>query len=195
MRQTPSPGKNIDFGLFGACGIKGGDAVADQLDKLAGGIAIPVTSQRGWTARLNYLTRAGHARQAAKAAGLTVTDRILKAWREGKQQPSRASLEKIGRAYRAVRRRNVAAHLLKRLNRDGRGTRIEVHPLDQSQVPQRHKRVLPHRELNVRRWDRLVGAWAAGDHTGLEAAWGDVIGDLGSDWGSYEYVTNVGFAA
>ncbi|MEU5163826.1 transcriptional regulator [Streptomyces sp. NPDC020875] len=189
------PEKNIEFGKFGAHGIKGGDAVADQLDKLAGGIATPVTSRRGWTARLNYLTKTEHARQAAKAAGLTVTDRTLKAWLEGKQKPSRASLEKIDRAYRAVRRQNVARHLLKRLNRDGRGTRIEIHPLNQSQVAQRHQRVLSHREMNVRRWDKIVGAWAAGDHRGLEDAWDDVIADLGSDWGGYEYVTNVGFAA
>ncbi|MFJ4879857.1 transcriptional regulator [Streptomyces sp. NPDC088745] len=189
------PQKNLRFGLFGARGIKGGDAVAAQLDRLAGGIATPVTSKRGWTARLNYLTRTDHARAAAKAAGLTVTDRTLKAWRGGKRTPSKASLQKIERAYTAVRRQNVAKHLLKRLNRDGRGTRIEIHPLNQSQVPQRNKRVLTHRTMNVRKWDRLVGAWAAGDSRELEAGWDDAIGDLGSDWGGYEYVTNVGFAA
>ncbi|GAA2247445.1 hypothetical protein GCM10010232_38330 [Streptomyces amakusaensis] len=189
------PEKTIDFGHYQARGVRGGDAVAGQLDKLAGGITTPVTAKRGWTARLNYLTRTDHARAAARAAGLTVTDRTLKAWLDGKRRPSRASLERIERAYKIVRRQNVAKHLLKRLNRDGRGTRIEIHPLDQSQVAQHHQRVLTHRSMNVRRWDRLVGAWAAGDHHGLEDAWDDVIADLGSDWGSYEYVTNVGFAA
>lgn len=37
-------------------------------------------------------------------------------------------------AYRAVRRQNVARYLLARLNREGRGTRLEIHPLNQSQV-------------------------------------------------------------
>ncbi len=189
------PEKNIDFGLFGARGVKGGEAVAHQLDRLAGGIATPVTARRGWTARLNYLTRTPHAAQAARVAGLTVTDRTLKAWRDGRRQPSSASLAKIERAYTTVRRRNVAKHLLKRLNRDGRGTRIEIHPLNQSQVPQPHKRVLNMRTMNVRDWDALVAAWAAGDAGGLEAAWDDTVVDLGSEWGSYEYVTNVGFAA
>ncbi|MFI5808348.1 transcriptional regulator [Streptomyces sp. NPDC051561] len=188
------PEKNLDFGKFGASGIKGSDALARQLDRLAGGIATPVTSKRGWSARLNYLTRTDHAREAAKAAGLTVTDRTLKAWREGKRTPSRASLEKIERAYTRVRRQNVATHLLKRLNSGG-GTRVEIHPINQSRVDQRLKRDVGYRTMNVRRWDTIVGSWAASDHTGLEAAWDDVIGDLGSNWGQYEYVTNVGFAA
>ncbi|MFJ4880860.1 transcriptional regulator [Streptomyces sp. NPDC088745] len=188
------PQRNHQFGLFGARGIKGSEAVARQLDRLAQGIATPVTSKRGWTARLNYLTRTDHARQAAKAAGLTVTDRTLKAWREGKRAPSRASLEKIERAYTAVRRQNVAKHLLKRLNSGG-GTRVEIHPVNQSQVDQPRKRVVEYRTMNVRRWDTIVGSWAASDHSELEEAWDDVIGDLGSDWGQYEYVTNVGFAA
>ncbi|SCD45486.1 hypothetical protein GA0115252_10676 [Streptomyces sp. DfronAA-171] len=49
------------------------------------------------------------------------------------------------------------------------------------------------RTLNVRRWDRIVGAW---DNAGLDAGWVDeVVVDLDSQWGQYEYVTNVGFTA
>ncbi|MFI0915369.1 MULTISPECIES: transcriptional regulator [Streptomyces] len=189
------PEKNIDFGKFGARGIKGSDAVARKLDELAGGIATPVTVRRGWMARLHYLTRTEHARAAAREAGLSVTDRTLKAWLEGKRAPSKANLARIDAAYRTVRRQNVARHLLRRLNREGRGTRVEIHPLDQSQVPRPLQRVVEYRTLNVRRWDRIVGSWAAGDHQGLDAAWDDTIVDLGSQWGQYEYVTNVGFAA
>ncbi len=154
-----------------------------------------MTARRGWTARLHYPDEVGQSRQAAREAGLTVTDRTLKAWLEGKRQPSKANLERIDAAYRAVRRRNVARHLLRRLNREGRGTRVEIHPLNQSQVPRPLQRVVEYRTLNVRRWDRIIGAWAAGDHQGLDAAWDDTIVDLGSQWGQYEYVTNVGFAA
>ena len=82
-------------------------------------------------ARLNYLTSSDHARQAARDAGLTVTDRTLKAWLEGKRHPSGKNLKKIDDAYRVVRRRNVARHLLKRLNANG-GTRVEIHPLNSS---------------------------------------------------------------
>jgi hypothetical protein len=190
------PEKNIDFGRFGARGIRGSDAVARKLDELAGGIATPVTAKRGLIARLHYLTKSGKSRKAARDAGLTVTDRTLKAWLEGKRQPSKANLERIDAAYQAVRRQNVARHLLGRLNREGRGTRVEIHPLNQSQVARPHQRVVEYRSLNVRRWDRIVGAWAAGDHQGLDDAWTTgVLPDLGSQWGAYEYCTSVGFAA
>jgi hypothetical protein len=185
---------NHDFGKYGATGTKGGEAVAAQLDQLAGGITTPVTSKRGWTARLNYLTRTPHARQAARAAGLTVTDRTIKAWQQGRQQPSPASLQKIETAYKSVRRQNVARHLLKRLNANG-GTRIEIHPFNQSGVDQRFTRIVEYRTINVRRWEAFIRAWAAGDIQGLDDAWYDVIVDLGSRWRQYEYVTKVGFAA
>ncbi|MFJ2590804.1 hypothetical protein [Streptomyces sp. NPDC087538] len=99
-------------------------------------------------------------------------------------------------AYQAVRRRNVARHLLARLNREGRGTRVEIHPLNQSQVARPLQRMVEYRTMNVRRWDRIVEAWAAGDVQGLDDEWTtDVLPDLGSQWGQYEYVTNIGFAA
>ena len=41
----------------------------------------------------------------------------------------------------------------------------------------------------------LSTAWAAGDDEGLDDAWVDQIADLGAQWGQYEYVTNIGFAA
>ncbi|MGW3108344.1 transcriptional regulator [Streptomyces sp. NPDC001100] len=190
------PEKNIDFGKFGASGIKGSDAVARQLDRLAGGIATPVTARRGLMARLHYLTTSDRTWQAAKDAGLTVSDRTLKAWKQGTRRPSKTNLERIDAAYRAVRRRNVARHLTARLNREGRGTRVEIHPLDQAGVARPLQRVVEHRSMNVRRWDRIVASWAAGDHQGLDDAWtADVLPDLGSQWGQYEYVTNIGFAA
>ncbi|MFF1381611.1 transcriptional regulator [Streptomyces sp. NPDC058308] len=189
------PERTIEFGKFGAHGIKGHEAVARRLDQLAGGIATPITARRGLMARLNYLTRTDHALKAARAAGLTATARTIKAWREGRQAPSRKSLQQIETAYRTVRRANVARHLLGRLNRAGRGTRVEIHPLNQSQVARPLQRVVEYRTLNIRHWDRIVGAWVTGDDAGLDAAWVDQIVDLGSQWGQYEYVSNIGFAA
>ncbi|MET9919199.1 transcriptional regulator [Streptomyces sp. NPDC059605] len=188
------PERTIDFGKFGARGIKGSEAVARKLDELSGGIVTPVTVKRGLMARLHYLTRTDHSRGAARDAGLTVTDRTLRAWLDEKRRPSRANLERIDLAYRRVRRQNVARHLLARLNAGG-GTRVEIHPLNQSQVAGPLQRVVEYRTMNVRRWDRIVGSWASGDHQGLDEAWGDTIVDLGSQWGQYEYVTNIGFAA
>ncbi|MFF4903162.1 transcriptional regulator [Streptomyces sp. NPDC001068] len=190
------PERNLDFGKFGARGIKGHEAVARQLDALAGYVATPITVRRGLLARLHYLTRTDRARAAAREAGLTATPRTIRAWLAGTRSPSRANLAAIEQAYRAVRRENVARYLLARLNRDGRGTRVEFHPLNQSQVTRPQQRVVEYRTLNVRRWDRIIAAWAAADDDALDTAWvDDVVVDLGSQWGQYEYVTNIGFAA
>ncbi|WP_306319635.1 transcriptional regulator [Streptomyces sp. CC224E] len=188
------PDRTREFGKYGAHGIKGSEAVARQLDQLAGFISTPITQKRGLMARVNYLTRTPHARQAARAAGLTVTDRTLNAWLTGRRQPSKQNLARIEAAYVAVRRQNVARYLLRRLNSRG-GTRVEIHPLNQSQVDRRFQRVLEYRTLNIRQWDTVVRAWAAGDLSALDEAWVDSIVDLGSQWGQYEYVSAVGFAA
>ncbi|WP_030621637.1 hypothetical protein [Streptomyces fulvoviolaceus] len=190
------PDRTIEFGKFGAHGIKGHEAVARQLDALTGFIATPVTTRRGLLARLHYLSRTPHAREAARAAGLAVTDRTLRAWLEGRHRPSKRSFERIETAYRTVRRHNVARYLLARLNAGGRGTRVEFHPLNQSRVPRPQQREVAFRALNIRHWDRIVAAWAAGDEQALSDAWvNDAVIDLGSQWGQYEYVTTVGFAA
>ncbi|MGW2286958.1 transcriptional regulator [Streptomyces phaeochromogenes] len=189
------PERNIEFGKYGARGIKGFEAVARQLDALAGYIATPVTARRGLQARLHYLTRSDHARQAARTAGLTVTDRTLRAWQAGTRTPSRRNLAAIEQAYRTVRRENVARYLTARLNREGRGTRVEIHPINQSAVDRPRQRAVEFRTMNVRRWDRIVAAWAAADDQELDDAWVDQAVDLGSQWGQYEYVTNIGFAA
>lgn len=189
------PERTIDFGKYGAQGIKGYEAVARQLDALADFIASPVTTRRGLMARLHYLTRTPHARAAAYDAGLTVTDRTLKAWLAGTRNPTRQNLARIEAAYRTVRRRNVARYLLARLNRTGRGTRVEIHPLNQSGVHSSRQRVVEFRTLNIRRWEAIIDAWSTGDDRALDDAWIEQIVDLGSQWGQYEYVTNIGFAA
>ncbi|MEF9880955.1 transcriptional regulator [Streptomyces sp. P9-A4] len=183
-----------DFGHYGARGIKGSEAAARQLDRLVEGIASPVTSRRGLLARLHYLNRSPHALRQAKEAGLRASDRTLRAWLAEERRPNRANLDRIDVAYWSVRRLNVARYLLARLNSRG-GTRVELHPLNQSQVAQPHQRVLGFRTLNIRQWDRIVAAWVAGDERALDDAWIDQIADLGSDWGKYEYVSNLGFAA
>ncbi|KUL71055.1 MULTISPECIES: hypothetical protein [unclassified Streptomyces] len=190
------PERNLEFGKYGARGLRGHEAVARRLDALAGFVATPITQRRGLLARLHYLTRTEHARRAARAAGLTVTDRTLNAWLAGRRNPSRRNLENIEAAYRSVRRLNVARYLLARLNREGRGTRVEFHPVNQSQVDRPRQRVVEYRTLNVRHWDRIVEAWARDDAAALDEAWvNDATVDLGSEWGQYEYVTNIGFAA
>lgn len=94
-----------------------------------------------------------------------------------------------------MRWQNVAHYLAARLHRDGRGTRVEIHPLNQSGVARLRQRPVEFRTLSVRRWDRIAAAWATGDDQELDTAWVDQVIDIGSQWGQYEHVTNVGFAA
>lgn len=188
------PGRTDDFGRYGAQGERGSEAAARVLDSLARGITSPVTSRRGLSARLRYLTRSKAGYEAMRDAGITVTPRTLKAWLAGKQRPNKANLAKIDAAYWSLRRKNVAKYLNRRLNADG-GTRVEIHPLDQSHVPIPRQRVLEYRRLNIRDWDAIIDAWIRGDARALDDAWIDQMVNLGSQWGKYEYVTSVGFAA
>ncbi|MGW1362935.1 transcriptional regulator, partial [Streptomyces chartreusis] len=174
------PERTIEFGLYQARGIKGHEAVARQLDSYLGYISTPVTAERGLLARLHYLTRTDHARAAAREAGLTVTDATIDAWLAGERRPAKRNYKLVEDAYRTVRRHNVGRYLLSRLNRGGRGTRVEIHPLNQSQVPRPRQRELNFRSLNVRHWDAVIAAWTAQDDQAMDDAWVEKIVDLGS---------------
>ncbi|CAL9323871.1 hypothetical protein SUDANB66_06443 (plasmid) [Streptomyces sp. SudanB66_2053] len=50
-----------------------------------------------------------------------------------------------------MRRQNVARYLAARLHRGGRGTRVEIHSLNQSGVVRPRQRPVEFRTLNVRR--------------------------------------------
>ncbi|MFF1737888.1 hypothetical protein [Streptomyces sp. NPDC058247] len=87
----------------------------------------------------DYLRLLSNAKTAARQAGRTVTERTLKRWPpSGRAFPSKKSLAQLEAAYLQVRRHSVARHLLQRLNRDGRGTRVEFHPPSQSRVSRPH---------------------------------------------------------
>ncbi|MGW6488167.1 hypothetical protein [Streptomyces sp. NPDC055056] len=45
----------------------------------------------------------------------------------------------------------------------------------------------------MRRWDRIVAAWAAGADQDLDDARVEQAVNLGSQWSQYGYVTTVGF--
>lgn len=194
------PERTLNFGLYRAKGRKSSQLAADVLDRLAleGGIRSPVTTRRGLDARLNYLTNSPAGYQAMREAGITVTPGTLRRWLRHTQHPSQENAARLDAAYRAYRSRNVARHLLQRLNARG-GTRVEIQPLDQSAVADPRRRVIEpvaeFRRLKIRTWDQIVEAWAAGNDAALDAAWVDWLRTLGSDWGKYEYATSVNFSA
>lgn len=81
-----------------------------------------------------------------------------------------------------------------RLNNQGRGTRVEINLVDQSRVEDRRQRDLSSRNISVRGvWDRAVDAWIDDDVDELDAIWGDIIQDLGSEWDADSNVSSIGW--
>ncbi|MDB1090408.1 transcriptional regulator, partial [Streptomyces sp. ACA25] len=101
------------------------------------------------------------------------------------------------RAYWDLRRQRVTPHLKRRLANNGRGTRIEIDPVDQRNVQQPHRRDLAVRHINVRPriWNAAVDAWLNNDDQAMEGIWDEIIMDLGSGYDAYTNVASVGWAA
>ncbi|WP_331730055.1 hypothetical protein OHV05_35495 (plasmid) [Kitasatospora sp. NBC_00070] len=83
------------------------------------------------------------------------------------------------------------------LNRAGRGSKIEIHSINQQVVGENRRRD----NLRVRSfqvcyvWDDAVDALTAGDAGRLAEIWEDIISELDSDYGAYLYVSHVGLGA
>lgn len=185
-------------GALGAKGESGGEAISRRLDQLAteGG-------SKGFRARVEYLTRSGAGQEAMMAAGIDLTNKSTRktvlGWLSDPDATTTAKYQRaVDTAYSQRRRETMKGKLKDRLSNGGRGTRVEVHPVDQSAVPGPHKRDLDTRRVNVRpsQWNGLVDSWATGDTPGMDAIWEDVAADsIGSDWGAYVMVSSIGFGA
>ena len=179
-----------------------GRALEDALERMIieGGIKSPPTTRRGLLARMRYLTTTTGGTQALSDAGITATPRTIRAWTHGTQRPRPHNLEAIDTAYWNLRAHNVLTNpggFKQHLNNAGRGTRVEIHPVNQDLVDQPRRRDnLRLRTIQVRYvWDEAVDAMVDGDEAKLEEIWDDVIADLDSDWGAYTYVAHIGLGA
>ncbi|ROV68792.1 transcriptional regulator [Streptomyces globisporus] len=189
-------GRWMEFGKYGAAGAPGGEALGIAMEGMVRGISSPVDSERGRAARLNYLTRSDAGYEAMDRAGVHVSPRTLMAWLAEERSPNKANLARLDAAYWDLRRRNVAADLKARLNNDGRGTRVEINPVNQRGVEQKYRRDLAPRSINVRGvWDRAVDAWMDDDQDELDAVWDEVLDLIGSDYDGYSFVSSVGWSA
>ncbi|UZI33461.1 transcriptional regulator [Streptomyces sp. VB1] len=189
-------GRWKDFGKYGADGAPGAEALGIAMEGMVRGVASPVDSDRGLAARLNYLTKSDAGYEAMDRAGVHVSPRTLMAWLAEERTPNRANLARLDAAYWDLRRRNVAADLKHRLNNGGRGTRVEINPVNQTGVEQKYRRDLAPRSINVRGvWDRAVDAWMDDDLDELDAVWDEVLDLIGSDYDGYSYVSSIGWAA
>ncbi len=186
-------GRWNNFGFYGAQGVPGWVALGREMDRQVTGIKSPVTTPRGLAARLRYLNSPA-GREAMRRAGITARPRTVAAWAAGTQRPRRDNLERLDDAYWDLRRRNLAVDWQRRLAQ--RGTRIDIHPVDQGAVAPGRARDLSVRRLTVRGhriWDDIIAAWIEGDGQMLDIVWDEIITDIGSDYDSYAYVSSVGF--
>ncbi|MFJ1804465.1 transcriptional regulator [Streptomyces sp. NPDC088180] len=189
-------GRWKDFGRYGANGAPGAEALGIAIEGMVGGISSPVDSDRGLAARLNYLTKSDAGYEAMDRAGVHVSPRTLMAWLAEERTPNKANLARLDAAYWDLRRRNVATDLKHRLNNNGRGTRVEINPVNQTGVDDRFRRDLSPRSVSVRGvWDRAVDAWVDDDLDGLDAVWDEILDLIGSDYDGYSYVSSIGWAA
>ncbi|CAM5603434.1 Transcriptional regulator OS=Streptomyces gougerotii OX=53448 GN=GCM10010227_53000 PE=4 SV=1 [Streptomyces diastaticus subsp. diastaticus] len=185
------------LGHYQARGQEGWEALAQGIEDMVTGISSSVETERGLAARLRYLTTSDAGYEAMDRAGIDVTPKTLMAWLAEEVTPNRANRARLDAAYWDLRRQNVAADLKRRLNNDGRGTRLEVNGVDQSAVERRHQRDLPPRSVNVRGiWDRAVDAWLAEDEHELDAIWDEIlVNHFGSDRDKYSKVSSIGWSA
>ncbi|MFJ8255507.1 transcriptional regulator [Streptomyces sp. NPDC094466] len=189
-------GRWKDFEKYGAQGAPGAEALGIAMEGMVHGISSPVDSDRGLAARLNYLTRSDAGYEAMDRAGVHVSPSTLMAWLAEERTPNRANLARLDAAYWDLRRRNVAADLKHRLNNNGRGTRVEINPVNQGGVDGRYRRDLSSRSVSVRGVrDRVVDAWMDDDLDELDAVWDEVLDLIGSDYDGYSYVSSIGWAA
>ncbi|MFB6817583.1 transcriptional regulator [Streptomyces sp. NPDC056347] len=192
-------GRWMDFGRYGADGAPGAEALGTAIEAMVTGIASAVDTRRGMAARLRYLTAADAGYEAMDRAGIHVSPRTLIAWLAQERIPNKANLARLDAAYWDLRRRNVAADLKHRLRNGGRGTRVEINPVNQNRVERKYQRDLSSRRVNVRDlgvWDRAVDAWIDDDLGELDDVWQQICQDhLGSDWEAYAYVGSIGWDA
>lgn len=184
------------FAKHNARGVPGSEALAAELERIVRetGIKSPITTPRGLGARLHYLDTAT-GREALREAG--VRPGTLRRWQRGKAKPSKNSREQIERAYHGVRAHNMvrSGALTKRLQQHGRGTRVEIYPVNQTDVPAQRQREVPQRSVRIRDWTAITHAWAAGDDAQLDQAWGDIIAGIASEYVAYAYVSGIGIGA
>ncbi|MFJ6614819.1 transcriptional regulator [Streptomyces sp. NPDC091289] len=189
-------GRWMNLGQYNANGVPGADALGIAIENMVTGIASSVDTERGLAARLRYLTTTDAGYEAMDRAGVHVSPRTLIAWLAEERTPNRANRTRLDAAYWDLRRRNVATDLKHRLNNNGRGTRVEINPVDQTAVERKYRRDLVSRSINVRGvWDRAVDAWLDDDAQELDAIWDRIIEDLGSDYDGYSNVSSIGWAA
>lgn len=184
----------MGFGRLGAQGVPAAVALNTTLDEIAQVTSRWITPTQRLRRNLLYLTRSRTGYTFMQDCGIRMDRQMITAWLAEERIPSPEQQRRLEDAFRLLRRRNMAPSMTRRLNARG-GTRVEIYPVDQSDVDDKHRRTARWRRKNIYRWDPIVAAWSRSDLRELTHRWHDVITDLDSDWRMYEHVTHLGFWA
>lgn len=184
----------MGFGRLGAQGVPAAVALNTTLDEIAQVTSRWITPTQRLRRNLLYLTRSRTGYTFMQDCGIRMDRRMITAWLAEERIPGPEQQRRLEDAFRLLRRRNMAPSMTRRLNARG-GTRVEIYPVDQSDVDDKHRRTARWRRKNIYRWDPIVAAWSRSDLRELTHRWHDVITDLDSDWRMYEHVTHLGFWA
>lgn len=174
--------------------MPGALALTVTLDEIAEVTTSSMTPADRLRRNLRYLTRSRTGYTFMRDCGIRMNGRMIAAWLAEERCPQVEQQQRLEDAFRLLRRRNMAPSMTRRLNAGG-GTRVEIYPVDQSEVDDQHRRTARWRHKNIYRWDPIVAAWSRSDLHELTHRWHDVITDLDSDWRMYEHVTHLGFWA
>ncbi|WP_163010533.1 transcriptional regulator [Streptomyces dangxiongensis] len=174
--------------------MPGAVALNTTLDEIAQVTSRWITPTQRLRRNLLYLTRSRNGYTFMQDCGIRMDRRMITAWLAEERIPSPEQQRRLEDAFRLLRRRNMAPSMTRRLNARG-GTRVEIYPVDQSDVDDKHRRTARWRHKNIYRWDPIIAAWSRSDLRELTHRWHDVITDLDSDWRMYEHVTHLGFWA
>lgn len=161
--------------------MRGGEALRRQLDVHAS----RSRGAKGWKAQLTYLTRSERGRITSSEQ---FGRRNLIAWLSEDRAPTQANQASIQRAYDERRRPVVAQAMLKVLDNDGNGTRVEVHPLENDV----HTAHLDIQNIEIVDWEDIIQAWYEGDEGELDDIWDDYADDIYPP-GAYSHVSHLGF--
>lgn len=182
----------MGHGELGAQGVEGGRALAESLDRrVFDDVEWRRSDEELLHQALDYLVKKKSAADALHAHGITADAGTLDAWRSKIPTPDPEEQQRLGQAFRDLRRRNIAPHLTRVLNANG-GTRIEIHPVNQEAVEARHRRDLRVRWKNIWRWNTIIDTWARQDSLEMEHLWQDLMSEMESDHRSYYYVQHIG---
>lgn len=187
------------FGHYGARGERSADLLAAEIRARADRVSEERYGR--FYQKVRYLMASATGLERLRTA-VPKGRETYRRWRLGTQQPAntaagRAERARVEAAFHQLRYERTVGRVIKALERNGRGSRVEILAVDQSAVEPGRERdyveqVARDARFNVLHWGDLVRAALFGDEESMRLTWDDVLEDAGgSDWHLLQWADNV----